>query len=107
MLGIGYVILLWHSLILPYNYLGCKVGRNGSRGNSAIPVLPKSEISYFQQSSVAVEPGLRLDLVGNSEYRFCHDIAQLCFCFPFDAGSATMSDGQNSLYGEPTGLCVQ
>ena len=23
-LGMGYIILLWHSLSLPYNYLGCK-----------------------------------------------------------------------------------
>ena len=45
--------------------------------DSTIPLLPKSEISSLQPSSVAVLPGFVSDLVGNLEDRFSHNEAQM------------------------------
>ena len=45
--------------------------------DSTIPLLPKSEISIIQPSSLAIQPGLMSDLVRNPEDRFSHDVANL------------------------------
>ena len=44
---------------------------------TTIPLLPKSEISSMYPSSMAVQPGLCGNLVGNPEDRFSHNEAQL------------------------------
>ena len=45
--------------------------------SSTIPLLPKSEISSLYSSSVAVQPGLCQNLVGNPIDRFSHNEAQI------------------------------
>ena len=47
--------------------------------DSTIPLLPKSKISSFLPSSVAVQPLFVWDLVGNPEDRFSHNEAHTCF----------------------------
>ena len=34
LLGMGYVILLWHSLSLPYNYFSFYLGNNNNNNNN-------------------------------------------------------------------------
>ena len=45
--------------------------------DSTIPLLSKSEVSSIKLSSVAVQPGFVLDLVGNPEDRFSHNEAHM------------------------------
>ena len=45
--------------------------------DSTIPLLSKSEISSLKASSVVVQPGFVLDLVGNPEDRFSHNEAHM------------------------------
>ena len=57
MLGMGYVILLWHSLSLPYNYfvalkLGILIAKRSFHG--------KSMSSYFAFMPVAIKVGQKV-----------------------------------------------
>ena len=51
--------------------------------DSTIPLLPKSDISSLWPSSVAVQPGLVSDLVGNPEDRFSHNETHIMVCVNF------------------------
>ena len=59
-LGMGYVILLWHSLSLPYNYFVCPLYRKEA---TFLGVFSFSKIiwkQFWYASSVYMEPGHKM-----------------------------------------------
>ena len=61
MLGIGYVILLWHSLSLPYDYSIKNVQRYPVKLKKAVQSVPRA-------SSLNMRKGAPLDLTSEDSY---------------------------------------